>query len=174
MNRVILTVFVFIVILITSVESGAIMRGLSTEELAADSEVVIEGEVLDVIPQWSSDGSTIFTSVTVSKQDVIKGSDDNENIVVLEHDGGEVGNMGLRVSDEPSFKRGEKVILFLKQGKSKKDGITRNISGRAQGKYTVDEDGIARKKGFSLATGQEVVDNDIPAEELKKKIRGIK
>ena len=91
----------------------------------------------------------------------------------MEYEGGEVGEIGLKVSDQPSFTGGEEVILFLKSGKSKRDGDIYNVVGRGQGKYVVGEDGIARKKGFSIAYGEDNIDNDIPAKDLIEKIKGI-
>ena len=72
------------------------------------------------------------------------------------------------------LRKGEKVILFLKPGKSKKDGIVFNIVGKGQGKYTIGNDGIARKGGFSIMSGEEVIDKNIPVEVLINKIKKVK
>ena len=154
-------------------QSLAIMVGMSTEELTRASETVIRGEVENVETQWSKDGKTIFTSVTISKTDVIKGRNIQKRIIV-EYEGGEIGEIGYRVSDVEPLRKGEKVILFLKLGKSKKDGIVFNIVGKGQGKYTIGNDGIARKGGFSIISGEEVIDNNIPVEVLVNKIKKVK
>jgi hypothetical protein len=149
------------------------MKGISTEKLTIDSEIVIEGEVEKVKSHWSKDRRTIVTKATVRNRDVIKGKSVKAKITI-EYEGGEIDGLGLKVSDVAPLERGEKVILFLKKGKSKTDGSVYKIVGNAQGKYTIGDDGIARKKGFSLADDYDVIDNNIPVETLKKKIKRIK
>ncbi len=153
-----------------------LMIGLSTEELTKSSEVVIKGVVEEVESYWSEDGKTIFTGALITVRDVIKGKIDQRKIVV-EYEGGIVGNKGLMVSDVSSLKKGEKIILFLTPGKSKKreqNGDVYNIVGRAQGKYTIGSDGIARKSGFSLVDGKDIIDNNISVDILIGKIKGGK
>ena len=69
--------------------------------------------------------------------------------------------------------KGEKVLLFLKAGKSKKDGAAYNLVGKNQGKYVVTADGIARKNGFSIEGEKEMIDNNIPVDALIEKIRRV-
>ena len=161
-----------IVILLISSESGALMVGMSTERLTRESELVIVGDVDNTKSQWSDDGKKIVTRVTITYTDVIKGKNKNRKIVV-EHLGGEVEGLGMGVSDSPHFTKGEKVILFLKPEKSKEKEVYK-IVGSAQGKYTIGTDGIARKKGFSLWSDKELIDNDIPADTLIDKIKKVK
>lgn len=159
-----------------SSQASAIMVGLSTEELVGASEVVIRGEVEDVESHWSIDGRAIFTSASIIINNVIKGKLDKIKIVV-EYEGGEIGDIGVRVSDVSPLKKGEKIILFLKSGKSKKgekNGDIHNIVGSAQGKYTIGDDGIARKSGFSVIKGKEFIDNNISVDALIDKIKGVK
>jgi hypothetical protein len=153
--------------------ASAIMIGLSTEDLTRASEAVIMGDVENAEAQWSEDGKTIFTTATVLVTDVFKGRKIERRITV-EFEGGEVGDTGLKVSDVSLPKKGEKVILFLKSNIGKKGGIIFNTVGKAQGKYIVGKNGIARKSGFSLLTGREVVTNNIPVNELIKKIKEVK
>jgi len=167
-NILCFTIFFFL-----SSPSVAIMKGLSTEELTNASDVVIEGEVGHTEAQWSKDSSTIFTSSEIVIHSFIRGKP-VQTPVRVEYEGGEVGDIGLKVSDQPTLIQGEKVILFLKSEKSKRDGNAYSIVGKGQGKYVIDADGIARKSGFSLADGGENIDNNIPAETLREKIKKIK
>ena len=148
------------------------MKELSTEELTKASDTVILGEVESVEAQWSNDGKTIFTSAYVAVNKAIKGKLFPANIIV-EHEGGEVGDIGLKISDQPTLMKGEKVILFLRSGKSKKDGVVHNIVGESQGKYVIDANGIARKGGFSITGSKAKIDNNIPADELIEKIMRV-
>jgi hypothetical protein len=45
--------------------------------------------------------------------------------------------------------------------------------GKAQGKYTVGKDGMARKQGFSVGAGREAVDAEIPVDVLIEKIKSV-
>ena len=160
----------FSVVVMTPTLLFGTMIGLSTEDLTRKSEVVILGNVRQVETDWSEDGKTIQTRATILVSEVIKGKLAQGDIIV-EYAGGEIGDIGLRVSDVSPLSENERVILFLKSAKDKKNGITYRIVGKAQGKYTIDHHGIARKGGFQVIHGREVIDNDIPADELIKKIR---
>jgi hypothetical protein len=97
------------------------------------------------------------------------------NMITVEYEGGEIGEIGLRVSDVSPLKTGEDVILFLnKSTEGRKMGDVHNIVGRAQGKYTISKDGIAGKSGFSVISGESTIDNNIPVDELIDKIRRVK
>jgi hypothetical protein len=172
-NLLVIEFICLMMICFLSSESPAIMQGMSTGELTRASDVVLEGEVKNVKTYWSKDGNTIFTRAIILDSYIIKGRVAQKQIIV-EYEGGEIGDIGLRVSDVAPLRRGEKVILFLKSGKSKHDGHIFNIVGKGQGKYIIDKDGIARKRGFSIIHGEEVIDNDIPVGELIDKIRRSK
>jgi hypothetical protein len=151
----------------------AIMLGISTEELTKNSDVVLKGRVGSVRALWSEDGKSIITQALIVGPSIIKGSPESGPVIV-EYPGGEIGDIGMKVSDVEPLKEGEEVILFLKAGKFVKEGRIHHLVGNAQGKYVVGDDGIARKKGFSLAEGAEKVDNNIPADELIEKIRRVR
>jgi hypothetical protein len=146
---------------------------LGTEELTRGSESVIIGEVEDTEAQWSKDGKTIFTKAFIVVNEIIRGRTLQKRIII-EYEGGEIGDIGLKVSDVAPLEKGERVLLFIKIGKSRGDGFVYNIVGKAQGKYTIDDERIARKRGFSVMGGEDIIDNNIPLDELIKKIREVR
>lgn len=154
---------------------SAMMKGLSTEELTNASDIVVLGNVDKVKSQWSKDRKTIFTSAEIIVKDFIKGKKGKTFPVKIkvEYEGGEVGKIGLMVSDQTELKKGENVLLFLKAGKSKLDGLAYNLVGKNQGKYIVTADGIVNKSGFSIAGETEMIDNNIPVDALIEKIRRV-
>lgn len=170
---------IFITIFLLTPQSSALMLGLKIKSLTLGSELIIRGEVEETEAQWSDDGENIFTSAVIEVNKVIKGICRQKRIRV-EYLGGKVGNIGMGVSDGPQLKEGEDVILFLNSGWSKNSrghGWVYRIFGSAQGKYSIDKFGIARKNGFSiLAKEKEEIDIEInlPASDLIKKIRGLK
>jgi hypothetical protein len=164
---------VMLLMLCFSSVSFALMIGLSTKKLALNSDIVIKGQVLEIVSQWTEDRAAIFSTATVRIEEVVAGSHSNENIEVV-YNGGVADGIGMKVSDTPSFKKGETVILFLSPSLKLKKAHTYRVYGRAQGKYRIGKDNIARKRGFSIVDNQESIDNDLPAYELIEKIKGYK
>lgn len=174
MKRIHLLILIMSLLTVPALYSlaAAIMTGLSTEDLTRSSDFVVQGEVEDVAAYWSEDGK-IITRAIVRKEMAVRGIITEERVVV-EYEGGEIGDIGMKVSDAALLSKGEKVLLFLKSAKRRNNQPVYSIFGKAQGKYSVGEDGIARKKGFSLEGAGGVVDNDIPAKRLIEKIRNIR
>lgn len=164
-------------------QTAAFMVGLSTEELTRSSDSVITGEVTDIESFWSEDGKTILTNATVTVENIIKGPS-TQSTIIVEYEGGEIGGIGLKVSDIAPLVKGEKVLLFLKAGDSRKFSDSRKpkaarekiqtIVGEAQGKYVIDTKGLVSKGGFSTEAAAGVVDNNLPLKELIKIIKNIK
>lgn len=165
-KKVVISIFV---LLLFSMPAEALMKGLSTEELTGEADVIIEGDVMQVSSYWNDDHTSIYTEAVVVVNEPIKGS--AATLIRVRHEGGEVGNVGLKISDMESFQNGERVLVFLKSDQNKiKEDVYVPV-GKAQGKYRIDHNGIARKHGFSLAYDEDMVDNDIPVSVLKDRIR---
>ncbi len=153
--------------------SSALMIGMSTRSLSRESELVIKGDVVDIVCQWTEDRSAIFTTATLKVEEVVTGSCDKD-IIEIVYDGGVVDGIGMKVSDTPSFNKGETVILFLSPDLKLRKAQAFRVYGRAQGKYLIGNDNIARKRGFSIAEGAGEIDNELSADELINMIRGYK
>jgi hypothetical protein len=149
----------------------ALMVDLSTEKLTRDSELIVTGYVEDIASQWTPDNKSITTTAVISVQKIIKGLPARKKIQVILL-GGQVGDIVMRVSDEAPLHKGERVLLFLSPEKQFSGGGACRIVGRAQGKYTIGDDLIARKRGFSVEADAEHMDNTMPLETLIEKIRG--
>ncbi|MBF0487000.1 MAG: hypothetical protein HQK98_02460 [Nitrospirae bacterium] len=143
------------------------VSGISTDELVKSSEVIIAGKVEKASCHWSK--GTVVTRATVKVSEVLVGSIDKKDIIV-EYEGGKVGDLELKLTDAVSLTKGEEIILFLKTGQSKLNGTVFVIEGEAQGKYTV-KNGIASKNGFTCEKNMDIVDNNIPVKELVAKIK---
>lgn len=166
------TLFILSILCVVFASSStfALMLGLSTEKLTRDAELIITGDVEDTESNWTPDKKSIMTTAVVSIAEVIKGKPVEKKITVL-YPGGEVGDIGMRISDEAPLRKGEQVLLFLKPEKQFSNGFSYSISGRAQGKYSIGDDLVARKHGFSVSGSDEFVDNTIQVEALIEKIR---
>lgn len=178
-RRKCLSELILLVLLTIPAQALALMVGLSTQDLVRMSDTVVTGRVEKVESFWSADGETILTQARIAVDEAVKGDVSSREITV-EYPGGEVDGIALEVSDTAPLVEGERVLLFLKASESgniSSESLASNfkpvfnIAGRAQGKYTIDHNGIASKSGFSLANGHELVEREIPLSELIAKIR---
>jgi len=145
----------------------ATMIGLSTEKLTRDSRLIVMGKVQEVRSHWDETGQKIESTARVQVERFLKG-DPLARVLQVVYDGGEVGEIGMKVSDVSPLERGEEVILFLKQGA--RPGTVYRMVGKGQGKYRL-ENGIARKSGFSIVGDPQEIDNNIPVSDLIEKIQ---
>ncbi len=157
-----------------SVTHGSLaqMIGMSTEELAKASSLVVLGDVEDVQSFWSDDRRRIVSRATVLVQQVIRGKTIERRITV-EYPGGEIDGLGMKVSDVAPMEKGERVLVFLTDHRVRKAGSVREFIGKAQGKYSISSDGIARKKGFSVASRGDLVDHELPLDDIIRKIKSV-
>lgn len=152
----------------------AVMRALSTDELTRSSDAVVEGDVQQVASFWSDDGRAIMSRAELLVVEVVRGVA-VQNTLTVEYEGGEIGDVGMGVSDMASFSAGQRVVVFLQKKRASRRGGEYELVGRAQGLYKVGADRVARKSGFSLLPGTGgVVDNDLDVDLLKRKIRGAR
>lgn len=159
------------------------MIKLSLEDLSVESEAIVIGQVQDIQCHWSMDQSVILTVVMLKVHESLKGHIANE-LIFIQYSGGEIGELGLRVSDAPEFHPEEKVLVFIKSIKNATDPknsmvVALNfipsyeVFGDAQGKYSIDQDGIASKSGYTLMGDQPDQDRAYPLEKLKIQIKNI-
>lgn len=105
---------------------------VSVEDLALHSDLVVEGEVVDVRSAWSADGLRILTTAEIHPSAAWVGEARGRVKVVVP--GGVVGDVGQRVDGAPSFAKGEAVVVFLRAAEA---GAYR-VTGLAQGKFRVE------------------------------------
>ena len=116
----------------------------SLEELLEESDSVIAGTVESVNSYWHDDYNSIYSSVVVWVDDIFKGEDEREKIIVI-IPGGEVDGLRQFVSDMPLFEPGERAVIFLDKtfDRSVPDWVTGNgtfsITGGFQGKLDIDD-----------------------------------
>ena len=81
--------------------------------LMEKASYILVGKVENIESHWDEERNSIYTYIKVYVEERIKGTI-QDKYVVIKHRGGEVGNIGLRVSGEPHFLLGEKIKVFLK------------------------------------------------------------
>ncbi len=143
---------------------------LSTEDLARSAPLVVRGTVEETRSRFTPDGSLIVTFSAVRVEETYRGSHPRRRLVV-ETEGGEVGDVGLVVTDAAVLKEGDRVVLFLAPGRSATGRSVYRVVGEAQGAYRVGDDGVARKDGFHVEGDPSIVDFEIPLADLARRAR---
>lgn len=103
--------------------------------LAVKSDIVAVGKVSSLASRWNGDHSRIFTSVTLSVEQYVKGGTPGQPLTIVVP-GGEVDGVGELYSHMATFQQGESVLVFAEKDAR---GNYRVSSGQ-QGKYTVSKD----------------------------------
>ena len=103
--------------------------------LAAKADIVAVGKVSALASRWNQDHSRIFTSVTLSVDQYVKGGTPGQALTLVVP-GGEVDGVGELYSHTATFQQGESVLVF-----AEKDARgTYTVASGQQGKYTVRKD----------------------------------
>jgi len=159
------------------------MIKLSLRKLTNTADTIVLGEVENIQCEWSMDKSTILTIVTLRIHEILKG-DFYGTQILIQHPGGKIGDIGLEVSDMPTFQTKERVLVFLKSIINITD--TKNsptvslnllpsfsVFGWAQGKYSIDSNEMAHKSGYELISEDREQDETLSLTDLKTKIYSI-
>lgn len=110
----ILTLFLCALLLLPPLPATALDEPNSWTLLAAESDTIIWGDVLDVAPHWNEAHNLIFSTVTIAVKHYLKGTGAGQ--VSFELAGGTAEDVTQWTSDTPSFALGEEVIVFLRPG----------------------------------------------------------
>ena len=108
---------------------------MSVGNLTKASETILKGSVSQVGPSWVSNGMT-YTDIAVEAEEFLKGPLPRTT-VQLRILGGTTTCGGIWVEDQPSFVKGEEVLLFLSSSNFVGPGESLAVVGGPQGKYTI-------------------------------------
>lgn len=103
-------------------------------ELIAESQAVIQGQVLKVHSFWDPTGRVVMSEALVRVEETILG--EAPTIVRVQTFGGNVDGFIVEAHGFPEFKAGERMILFLSP---EKDAVNR-VTGYQFGQYRVQRD----------------------------------
>ncbi len=117
--------------------ASALVEQLTLDELAAEADSILVGEVTDIVSYEEGKGN-IYTLVTISVEQLIKGESMGEVVVRLL--GGEVDGLGLWVEDVPNFQLGERTVVFLEEAENAFE-----VYGWYQGKFTVRDNRVIER-----------------------------
>jgi hypothetical protein len=129
---------------------ASLVEALDLETLVAEADQVVVARVLSLNSRYDDRGQ-IVTDVSLQVEESVKGDTAAGAAIVVQRQGGTVGDIGMRVSGEPSFVVGETVVLFAARYTG---GALRPV-GMSQGALRVfDKDGArwARSANGGAAT----------------------
>jgi hypothetical protein len=121
--------------LASSSARAAVFPRITAEELTAQSQVIVEGNVVRSWTAWDSDHKYIWTHYEVSVTDQIRGP--RSATVTVSEPGGSLDGVNQQFSGVVSYAPGETTIVFLYRTPI---GYWRPVGG-PQGKFTVDRAG---------------------------------
>jgi hypothetical protein len=144
--------------------SDILLVALNHTKLSNCSYSIVIGTVKEILPsRWNTiDGKRpdntdsfspfcfIYTDTVISVDKYLKNPLSSEEVIVRV-EGGTVGNDALTVNPVPSFKTGERVLLYLikddSPGTKDIDPEHFIVTGALQGKFTLTDDGKAVRPG---------------------------
>lgn len=134
--RSVLTAFSFVALLLAggSRVQASIVEALDLDVLVAESDDVVLARVMKQASHYDERGR-IVTDYTMQVEETEKGQTAPGAAITVRRFGGVVGNRGMRIAGEPSFKVGELVLLF---GKRDGETLLRPV-GMAQGAMRIFE-----------------------------------
>jgi hypothetical protein len=132
-------------------------QALQLKILSGGADFILTGKVVKQNSNWNSDGTKIYTKVTIEVEEYLKGS--NNKRIVVTHPGGEVGEVGELYSHMPSFKNNEEILLFVQN--DVKTNTFKVFQGE-KGKITLIKD---------VLTGEKMTSSKEKISSLKKEIK---
>jgi hypothetical protein len=105
-------------------------------DLSRGADVILTGKVIQKKSEWTTEGSSIYTRVTVQVDEIIKGNTSQQTVTII-HPGGEVDDIGELYTHIPTFSDDENVLLFARKHSNNTDYLV--FEGEA-GKITLYED----------------------------------
>jgi hypothetical protein len=111
------------------------MPTLDLQALARQADTIVLGTVTHQESAWDAHYTAMHTDITVAVERAIAGAPGDE--VRLRVAGGMIGNVGMRTSNDPVFRDGERVIVFLDTAT-----VPARVVGMQQGKFTVQDNTV--------------------------------
>jgi len=128
---------------------STIVEHMTVERLSEIATLVVLGEVRTVDARWNKDQTKIYTHISLSPTEILKG-DQRLTDVHIKQIGGTVGETAALLPGSPTFEPEEQVLLFLE---NRKDGDGYMVIGLYQGKYKVVKE---------LTDGEQILQRDVP------------
>jgi len=144
----------FITILMLLALAFSVNAAMTTKELTEKADAIIIGNVLEQKAQWNAEKNNIFTTVTVNVNEYLKGEAKSKRQTLV-IPGGQVGEIGLKVTEAPNFTVGERALLFLSRGQNN----DMSIVGLKYGKFSIDGNKVLENGKSIFAFKKEIFEH---------------
>jgi hypothetical protein len=124
---------------------AAVVPRITAEELTAQSERILRGEVVRSWAAWDSEHKYIWTHYEVAVAEGVRGP--HEATITVSEPGGSLDGMNMRTSGTLPYTVGEDAVLFLYRTPI---GYWRTVGG-PQGKFIVNAQGRVHTDGRGMA-----------------------
>ena len=104
---------VFVSLTMCSLAPGTTLVAMSFEEVVAQAEQIVLGEVTDIRAELTDDEKKIYTFVTLENVFALEGPEVEDGVLTLRLSGGHVENLHSIYLGMPEFKVGQQAILFV-------------------------------------------------------------
>jgi hypothetical protein len=122
---------------------------LSQEALIEDAVGIVTGRVTLIESFWDAQQRKIFTHISLSVEEKLKGDFDTTQLI-LKQTGGRIGDLHSWIEGSPEFTTGEKVLVFL--GRNRDASL--RVAHLFQGKFSIFTD---------ASSGEEIMYRGTPA-----------
>jgi hypothetical protein len=102
-------------LLLSNPADASIVQGLELQELAAHADRIVLGRVL-FSESFVRPSGQLGTWHRIAVERELRGDAPDEQEVMVETLGGQIGDIAMRVEGEPSFTVGERVLVFIHDG----------------------------------------------------------
>jgi hypothetical protein len=151
---------------------------ISQDELVSQAEAVVQGRVVEVSSFWNREGTAIMTEAVLEVEDTVLGPDRSH--VRLITFGGEVNGLVIEAHGFPTFRQGQRLLLFLEPARQKEAGAHR-VLGYRQGEFEIRKDRQRREMAVPTWEADNVrilktdgtparVPRAVPLDEFKRQI----
>ena len=124
--------------LVGAAPAFGLMLEKSVDELSTEADTIVVGSVARQTSAWSEGGGEIHTDVTLLVERVVAGAADRE--LTFRITGGQVGDLQMHTSDDPTFSLGDRVVVFLDSSQK-----PARLVGLEQGAVRVRGDRVQRR-----------------------------
>src|SRR5581483_856692 len=124
-----IVIFLVALLLSSAPAFAMLIIPVSEDDMVRHATAIVVGQVRAIESYWDNQAGQIFTHITVTPQEVLKGEVAEEAFTVKQL-GGTVGKMRSWVNGSPEFSVGERVLLFLDTNPDGSAGVAYFYQGK--------------------------------------------